>query len=163
MRAALGAPRALEPRVLIRGVIDDEFGDDAQLAAMRLADEGLEVRHPPERRVDVLVIGDVVAVVAQWRGVERQQPQGSDPEILQIIELAAQALEIADPVVIGIKERLHMQLIDDRIAVPQRVQILGMREYAAAGERSGSVVRRCHAVSAESKRKIIDGLVSGSR
>ena len=72
-------------------------------------------------RVDALVVGDVVAVVAQRRGIERQQPQRRDAEVLQIVELAPQALEIADAVIVGIEERLDVQLIDDRVLVPQRI------------------------------------------
>ena len=73
--ARIGVARALEPGMLIRGVIDHELGDDPQIAAVRLADKLLEVVHPPVGRVDVLVVGNVVAVVAQRRGIERQQPQ----------------------------------------------------------------------------------------
>ena len=38
--------------------------------------------------VDARVVGDVVAVVAQRRGVERQQPDGGDAEVVQVVELA---------------------------------------------------------------------------
>ena len=145
MRAGLGPTRPLEPRVLIRGVVDDKLGDDPQVATMRLADEGLEVRHPPKRRVDVLVIGDVIAVVAQRRRIERQQPQRRHPQILQIIELAAQPLEIADPVVIGVEEGLDVQLIDDRVLVPKRVGGRRAQQRVATGQRRGSVVWRRHA------------------
>jgi hypothetical protein len=61
--------------MLIRCVIDDQFGDAPKIATVRLVDKGLEIRHTAERGMDVLVIGDVVAVVAQSRGIERQQPQ----------------------------------------------------------------------------------------
>ena len=67
-RAGPRTTRALKPRMLIRCVIDDQLGDDPKIATMRLADKGLEIRHTAERGMDVLVIGDVVAVVAQWRG-----------------------------------------------------------------------------------------------
>ena len=74
--------------MLVGGVVDDQLGDDAQIAAVRLAHKGLEIGHLAVGRVDVLVVGDVVAVVAQRRGIERQQPQRRDAEILQVIELA---------------------------------------------------------------------------
>ena len=91
-RARRGAPRALEPGVLVRGVVDHQLGDDAQPAPVRLANKALEIGHAAIGRVDVLVVGDVVAVVAQRRGVEREQPQRRDTEILQIIELAREPL-----------------------------------------------------------------------
>src|SRR5437667_6208669 len=130
---------------------------------MRFPHKVLEIRHPPIGRIDVLVIGDVIAVVAQRRGIEGQQPQRCNTEILQIIELAAQPLEIAAPVVIGVEERLDVELIDDRVLVPQRVHGRGLREYATLRERRGSVVGWCHGVSVRSRRKIIAGLASGAR
>src|SRR5262249_15603594 len=38
-RAALGAAGALEPRMLVRGVVDDQLDDDAHAALMRFAHE----------------------------------------------------------------------------------------------------------------------------
>src|SRR5437870_6515106 len=149
--------------MLIRGVVDDQLGDDPQIAAMGFPHKVLEVRHPPIGRIDVLVIGDVIAVVAQGRGIEGQQPQRRNAEILQIIELAAQPREITASIVIGVEERLDVELIDDRVLVPQRVHGRGLREYATLRERRGSVVGWCHGVLVRSRRKIIAGLASGSR
>jgi hypothetical protein len=75
-RAARRAPRALEPRVLVAGVVDDQFGDDAQPQPVRAAHELSKVAHRPVTGIDALIVGDVVTVVAQRRGVERQQPDG---------------------------------------------------------------------------------------
>ena len=99
-------------------MIDDQLGDDAQLAAVRLAHKGLEIGHPAVGRIDVLVLGDIVSVVAQRRRIEWQQPQRRDPEILQIVEPAGQPLEIADAIVVGVEECLDVQLIDQRVLVP---------------------------------------------
>src|ERR1700751_1358890 len=162
-RAGLCKTRTLKPGMLIGGMVDDQFGDDAQIATVCLAHEGLEIRHPSIGWIDVLVIRDVVAIIAQWRGIERQQPQRGDPEIVEIIELAAQTLKIADSVVIGVEEGLHVQLIDDRIPVPEWVRARRLRQFAAAGQRGRSVVGWGHMVVVRSRRKIIDGLVSGSR
>ena len=65
--------------------------------------------------MDVRVIGDVVAVVAQRRRKKRKQPQAGDAEVLQIIELLNQARKIADAVVIAVGEGADVQLIDDRV------------------------------------------------
>src|SRR5438034_1486938 len=149
--------------MLIRGVVDDQLGDDPQIAAMCFSHEVLEIRHPSIGRIDVLVIGDVIAVVAQRRGIEGQQPQRGNTEILQIIELSAQSLEIAAPIVIGVEERLDVKLIDDRVLVPHRLDEVGARQCAAYGQRRNNVVGWGHAASAVRRRKIIAGLASGSR
>ncbi len=134
-RSGFGAAGALEPWMLVRGVIDHQFGNDAQIAAMRFPNEDFEIRHSAVSGIDVLVLGNVIPVVAQRRRVKWQQPQRGDAEILQIVQFAAQPLEVADAVVIGIEKRLNMQLINNRVLVPQRVQGLRTRQRAAAGER----------------------------
>ena len=60
----LGVTGPLEPRVLVRGVIDDEFDQDPDAAVVRRFDERAEVVHRAEGGVDVAVVRDVVTVVA---------------------------------------------------------------------------------------------------
>ena len=83
--------------------------------------------------MDAAVVGDVVAVVAPRRGIERQQPDRVDAELGDVVELRHQAGEVADAVVVGIEERLDVQLIDDRVLVPERIV------RSASVERRGSV------------------------
>ena len=64
LESAAAAPGALEPVVLVGGVIDDELGDDAQAAPLGFLDEAPEILHRPEIGIDVAIVGDVVAVVA---------------------------------------------------------------------------------------------------
>jgi hypothetical protein len=127
LEAALRGPhRPLEPRVLVGRVVDDELGDDLQPALVCLVDEPLELAHRPVVGVDARVVGDVVAVVAQRRGVERQQPQGGDPEVGEVVELAREPTEVADAVAVGVGEGTHVQLVDDGVLEPQRVVGLGV-------------------------------------
>ena len=76
-------------RVLVRGVVADQLGDHPQAAPVRLAEEALDVAQRAVVGVDARVVGDVVAVVAQRRGIERQQPERRDAEVLQVVELLA--------------------------------------------------------------------------
>ena len=85
----------------------------------------LEILHRPEIGIDVAVVGDVVAVVAAGRGVERQQPQRGDAEILQIAEFLGQPGKVADAVIVAVGERLDVELIDDRVLVPELVGVGG--------------------------------------
>ena len=117
-RSGFRAPGALKPRVLVGGVIDDHLGDDADAAAMGLADEAPEVPHLAVGRVDFGVVRDVVPVVAQRRRIERQQPDGGHAQFFQVRELLRQSPEIADAIVVGIKKRFDVKLIDDRVLVP---------------------------------------------
>src|SRR5258708_31762022 len=68
------------------------------------------------------VLGDVVAIVAARRGIERQQPDRVDAELSDVVELLDQAGEIADAVVVAVEERFDVELVDDRVLVPQRIR-----------------------------------------
>ena len=121
----VAAAGALEPVVLVGGVVDDEFGDDPQAALLGLLDEALEILHGPEIGIDGAVVGDVVAVVAAGRGIERQQPQRGDAELLQIAQLLGQPGEIADAVIVAVGKGLDVKLVDDGILVPELVAVAG--------------------------------------
>jgi len=45
--------------------------------------------------VDIVVVGYVVAIVPSWGGIEGQQPDGVDAQVLNVIELAGETSEIA--------------------------------------------------------------------
>src|SRR5467141_728988 len=72
-------------------------------------------------RINIEIIGDVIAVVAQWRRIKRQQPNGGDAKFLEIIELLDQAAKIADAVAIAVVKCFDVQLVDDRVLVPKGV------------------------------------------
>ena len=55
--------------------------------------------------MDIHVVGNVVAVILQRRWIKRKQPDGGDPEILEIVELLRQSSKIADTVIIAVKKR----------------------------------------------------------
>ena len=121
VRAARRAARGLEPGVLVGGVVDDKLGDDPQAEAVRLAHEVPEVAARAVLRMDVVVVGNVVAVVLERRRIERHQPDGVDAEVFDVVELRGEPAEVADAVVVGVEERLDVQLVDDRVLVPERV------------------------------------------
>ena len=104
-------------------MVDDEFGDDPQASPFRLDDEAPEILHRPEIGIDRAVVGDVIAVVAAGRWIERQQPQRRDAQILQIAELFGQPGEIADAVIVAVGKSLDVQLIDDGVLVPELVAV----------------------------------------
>jgi hypothetical protein len=107
--------------MLVRGVIAHQLGDDPQTAVVGLADEAADVAQHAVVRVDTREIGDVVAVVAQRRGIEREDPDRGDAQVLQVIELLRQAGEIALAVRVAVPERADMDLVDDRVLVPERI------------------------------------------
>ena len=110
-------------------------------------------------RIDAAVVGDVVAVVAQRRGIERQEPQGGDAELVQIVELLTSGPENRRCRRRCVEEGLDVQLIDDRVLVPERIA-----EVGEAGKRAwcracvGAVAAGALARDAEDRRRIDGGI-----
>ena len=142
-RSGRRAPRRLEPGMLIRRVVDDELGDDADAALVRLVDEALEVLDRAVARMDALVVGDVVAVVAQRRRIEGQEPQRVDAEPLQVVELAGQPGKVADAVVVAVEEGADVRLVDDRVLVPVTGHVDGRLRIAALKTGEGRTAMMC--------------------
>jgi len=110
--------RGLEPRVLVRRVIDDQLRDDAQAAYVGRSHHFAKVVERAVLRVHVLVLGNVVAIVTQRRRVERHQPDGVDAQRLHVVELGSHTLEVAHTIVVGVEKRLDVELVDHRVAIP---------------------------------------------
>src|SRR5262245_10756275 len=64
-RAGGSSPGALKPRMLIRRVIDDQFGNYPNATTMSRLQERLKIGELPVARVNARVVGDVIAVIAQ--------------------------------------------------------------------------------------------------
>src|SRR5207249_1975845 len=89
--------------------------------------------------VHLPVGGDVVAVVPKRGWVERQQPDGGDAQVLQVVEPLGEAAEVADAVAVGVGERAHVHLVDDRVLVPPgRIRRLGCADGDAHAKYSKS-------------------------
>jgi hypothetical protein len=71
--------------------------------------------------IDAVVIRYVIAIIAQWRRLERHQPDGGDTQPVQVVQPPHQALEVTDAVAVGIHVASNRQAIDDRVLVPQIV------------------------------------------
>ena len=93
---------------------------------MRGGDEALYIRQGAVIRVDAAIVGDVVAIIQPWRWIERQQPDGVHAEIGDVVQPRDQPGEIADAIIVSIKEGFDMDLIDDRVFIPQRIGIGGL-------------------------------------
>ena len=61
---------------------------------MRRAQENFEIAQRAIHRMHVAVIGDVITVVLERRGIKWQQPDRGDAEILDVIQLFRQPAKI---------------------------------------------------------------------
>ena len=87
--------------------------------ALRLTGQRLEVGDGADRRMDLAELGDVVAVILQRRGINRHQPEAVDAQFLKIVQLRGQADQVAIPVSVGVVESTDIDLIEDRVLVPE--------------------------------------------
>ena len=108
-----------KPRVLDRGVAGDEVHEQPQPALVGGRHERVEVGERAVGRVDVRVVGDVVAQVGQRRGVDRRQPQRVDAQPGEVVEPALDPAQVADAVAVGVLERARVDLVDDGVLPPQ--------------------------------------------
>jgi hypothetical protein len=106
-----------------RRVVHDEIRDDADAALVRLLDELAEVVDRAVVGVDREEVGDVVAAVAQRRGVHRQQPHAVDAEPLEVVELRDQPTEVTGTVVVPVEEAANVDLVEDGALEPQRIAL----------------------------------------
>src|SRR5436190_7223617 len=80
----------------------------------------------PERavdRIDRVVVGDVVTIIFERRGVEGQQPKCSVSEILEVIEPLREPLKVADAIRIAVLKGPDVQFVDDSVFIPERVAL----------------------------------------
>jgi hypothetical protein len=102
-------------------VVHDEVDDHPDAALVAGVEELVEVLDRAALGEDVVVVGDVVAAVAQRRGEERRHPQAVDTEPLEVVELLDESLEVAGPVTVGVAEGAHQDLVEDRGLEPLRL------------------------------------------
>src|SRR5689334_8354615 len=73
-------------------------------------------------RINVEIIRNVVAIIAQRRRIKRQEPDRGCTQLGEIIELFNQPAEIPNSIAIAVVKGLNVQLVDDRILVPKRIE-----------------------------------------
>src|SRR4029453_7704028 len=122
--AARTLPRAAtfhKPCVPIQRVIQDKLDDLPQTALVRVVEECLEILQRAVVGMDVGVIRDVIPIVAKRRWKHGLEPKATPPGRFNIGELRREAGEVTHAVGVAVEKRLHMELVEDGILVPQRI------------------------------------------
>ena len=120
----------LEPFMLVGSVAEHLIDDDPEAQLMRTGEHRVEIGESPEHRIDIAIVGHVIAHVRHRRLEEGRHPDRIDAERGDVVEPRGYALEIADPVSVAILERARVNLVDDRAAPP--ITILGVDHDIAA-------------------------------
>ena len=85
------------------------------------AQELTEVAHRPVGGIDAAEVGDVVAVVPKRRGVEGEEPERRDTELLQVVELLDETAEVPGAVAVRVAEGADVELVDDGVLEPELI------------------------------------------
>src|SRR5258707_8093937 len=89
---------------------------------MGLAHEYLEVAQSPARRVDIDVVGNIISIVTHRRRIKGKQPERSDTQRMQVVELRGETGKITDSISIAVVEGADAQFIENGVLVPQRIR-----------------------------------------
>ena len=101
---------------------EHQIDDHAQAARMGPGDEMIEIDKPAEERIDITIIGDIVAEIRHRRDEERGDPDRVRAQIDDMIEMFRDAAQIAHAVAAGIGEGARIDLIDGPHGATRRDQ-----------------------------------------
>ena len=100
-------------------MVEDEVHQDPDPAGLGLAVQALELLERAEARIDGAEVRDVVPVVVPRRWKEGLEPKAIDAQPGEVVELPAEALEVADAVTVAVDEGLDGKAVDNRVLVPE--------------------------------------------
>ena len=110
---------SLEPSMLVGRVVDHQIHHDLQTALVRFGKQLVHILQRAEQRIDILIIGNIVAIVILRRLVDRAQPHHVHAKIGQIIETAGDAFQVADAVAVRVLEGTRIHLVHHRVGPPR--------------------------------------------
>src|SRR4051812_12636109 len=88
---------------------------------MSFTQEHLKVVERAIDRMNVSIVGHVIAIIFQRGRAERQQPNCGNAQLLEIVQLLGETTEIADPIVNIVIERTYVKLVNNGVFIPQRI------------------------------------------
>ena len=82
------------------------------------AKQFVHVIESPKHGVDVLVVGDIVAVVVLGRDIHGAQPNNVNAKFCHVGQAPGNSLDITDPVAICVLKGARINLVDHSIRPP---------------------------------------------
>src|SRR5437868_9383928 len=99
--------------MLVGGMVGHEIEKEFQSPLVRGREQLVELVDSAELRIDVGVVGNVIAKIGHRRAKDRRHPDRINSKLYEVAKPAKHAGQIADPVSVGILERPRIDLIYD--------------------------------------------------
>jgi hypothetical protein len=88
--------------MLVGRVTQHLVDDDLKAQRVSTLDQGVEIFEAPEKPVDLLVVGHVVAHVRLRRLEKWRKPDGIDTEARDVVEAAQHTRQVADSIAVRV-------------------------------------------------------------
>src|SRR4029450_9439022 len=93
--------RLLDPSMLVGGVVHYKIDQNANAALLCAVGKLNEIAEGAISGIDIVIVGNVVAIVPARRSLKRHQPNRGHAQSVQIIEAAHESWEITDPIAVS--------------------------------------------------------------
>ena len=100
-----------KPGMLIGCVIHHKIHDDFQPKAVGFFQDLFEHIQGSVLRMDVFVIGNIIAKIRIWRRIQRRKPYGVHTQGFNVIKLIIHTVQIPDTIAVAIGEASYPYLI----------------------------------------------------
>ena len=104
--------------MLIRGMRKHHVDDNPKPKGMRPGNQGVEISKRTEQRIDIRIVGNVIAIVLHRRDEEGRQPDGVDAERGDVIEPRGYTGEITNPIAARVQKTARIDLVNHRTLPP---------------------------------------------
>jgi hypothetical protein len=99
--------------VFIRSVVGHQVEDELESTPVRVSQQRLKISHAAEHRMDGRIIGHIIAKITHGRRVYGREPDRLYPQALQVIKAAANAVQVANAIIITVLKRTGVNLVDN--------------------------------------------------
>ncbi len=100
----------------------DHIDNHRQAALVRLGNQPVGIVIIAEDRVDLAIIGYVIAEIGHRRGEERGNPDALDAEALHIIQPLDNTGQVTDTVAIAVLKRARVNLVEHGTTPPVGIE-----------------------------------------
>src|SRR5690606_13824418 len=109
---------SLKPGMLIRSVVNNQLGNYPHITLMSFFQQLLKLLYVAISGIYAVIISNIISVVFQRRRIKWKDPDGRNPQALQIIQFLKQPFKIANPIPIAVAKCFDMQFVDYSIFIP---------------------------------------------